>query len=227
MSKALSFILISVLHLVYFSPHLHAQQLKLGLNPTKINRAAVLELQSGNQGLLLTRVDTNNVNAIIGTLQPSEQDSTDGMIIYQVKDSSIYYRAGGFWHKLITKKEIQKTSSTRIRSLNEPYKISDSQDVYVSYSIHMVVSPVLLGDPGRASASLQISPTGSAGPWTTISQVALGNDLVVGGLVSLGGSISSTQILSGWIPKGAYIKISTSKNGTASISCLNGQEVSM
>lgn len=52
----------------------HAQQLKLGNNPTYINPSAVLQLDSKDQGLLLTRVpDTCTMTA----LNPPE-----GMIIY-------------------------------------------------------------------------------------------------------------------------------------------------
>jgi hypothetical protein len=78
-----------------------AQQLKLGVNPTRINKAAVLELESGNQGLLLTRVDTLAVNLVIEELSASQRDSTNGMIIFQVSDSSLYLRKGGYWKKLV------------------------------------------------------------------------------------------------------------------------------
>lgn len=91
-----------------------AQQLKLGNNPTQINKAAVLELQSWNQGLRLTRVDTNAVNDIINSLpSAAEKDSTNGMIVFQVSDSSIYYRTGGYWRKLVM------ADSAGIISLNE------------------------------------------------------------------------------------------------------------
>jgi len=74
-----------------------AQQLKLGNNPTQIEKSAVLELESANQGLLLTRVtDTQSIN----TNAPP-----DGMIIYFVNAANpgLYIREGGWWHELITK----------------------------------------------------------------------------------------------------------------------------
>lgn len=77
-----------------------AQQLKLGNNPTQINKAAVLELQSWNQGLRLTRGDTTAVNAIISGFTAAQKDSTNGMIIFQISDSSIYLYTGGWWRKL-------------------------------------------------------------------------------------------------------------------------------
>jgi hypothetical protein len=91
----------------------NAQQLKLGINPTRINKAAVLELESGNQGLLLTRVDTLAVNHLIEDLSVSQQDSTNGMIVFQVSDSSLYLRKGGLWKKLVLADE------TGIVSLND------------------------------------------------------------------------------------------------------------
>lgn len=74
-----------------------AQQLKLGSNPTQIEKSAVLELESPNQGLLLTRVsDTSSVNGLV---------PPDGMIIYfqDADNPGLYIRKGGWWHQLVTK----------------------------------------------------------------------------------------------------------------------------
>lgn len=333
MLKALFFILASTLYLTISSSCLWAQQLKLGVNPTQINKAAVLELQSWNQGLRLTRVDTNDINAVILTLSAAQKDSTDGMIVYQSKDSSIYYRSGGAWHKLVpenrvgivslngdsaenqtlqvvstdpthtdpafidnangshslflpdaseskrgvvntsdqtfkglktlnsgvsgisgltftnltsdnspetsqagligvnaegnvVRASIQRTSNNPIREFDNPYLISNVYDVYVSYSIKIALSSTLLNDSCGARISLKIS-SGNTGPWTTISQISLENSLIVGSLVSLGGYLSNTQTLSGWVPKGFYVMISTSKYGTVTITRKSSQEVTM
>lgn len=78
-----------------------AQQLKLGNNPTQIEKSAVLELQSNNQGLLLTRVpDTNVINTLI---------PPDGMIIYFTDgktsesygpNAGVYQRKDGAWQRI-------------------------------------------------------------------------------------------------------------------------------
>lgn len=66
-----------------------SQQLKLGLNPVTIQKSAILELQSSNQGLLLARLpDTASIN----TLSPP-----DGMAIYLAPANQLYLRSNGYW----------------------------------------------------------------------------------------------------------------------------------
>lgn len=68
-----------------------AQQLKLGDNPATINKAAVLELESTKQGLLLTRI-TDTTQAPLTT-------APDGTIIFLKGDSSLRVRSGGAWKR--------------------------------------------------------------------------------------------------------------------------------
>ena len=69
-----------------------SQQLKLGLNPVTIQKSAILELQSSNQGLLLARLpDTASIN----TLSPP-----DGMAIYLAPANQLYLRSSGYWKAL-------------------------------------------------------------------------------------------------------------------------------
>jgi len=70
-----------------------AQQLKLGNNPSGINKAAVLELESAKQGLLLTRVSDTSAAPL--NIAP------DGMLIYFTVDKTLLIRKGGFWRRLI------------------------------------------------------------------------------------------------------------------------------
>ncbi len=70
-----------------------AQQLKLGNNPSGINKSAVLELESTKQGLLLTRVSDTSAAPL--NIAP------DGMLIYFTVDKTLLIRKGGFWRKLI------------------------------------------------------------------------------------------------------------------------------
>lgn len=101
--KSLSYpIILSLAAALYFSLNawpLHAQ-LKVGNRPASHHKAAVLELESGSQGLLLTRVaDTS----IMAGLNPP-----DGMIIYFTdgkimepygKNAGIYERRGYKWKR--------------------------------------------------------------------------------------------------------------------------------
>lgn len=78
-----------------------AQQLKLGSNPTQIEKSAVLELASPNQGLLLTRVP--DFTKMASTTIP------DGMIVYYTDNphnssyngAGLYIRKDGVWKKLV------------------------------------------------------------------------------------------------------------------------------
>jgi len=66
-----------------------SQQLKLGVNPYTIQKSALLELNSTNQGLLLARItDTTLIN----TLAPP-----DGMVIFFTPTKQLMVRSNGSW----------------------------------------------------------------------------------------------------------------------------------
>jgi hypothetical protein len=69
-------------------------QLKIGSNPSTINKASILELESNRQGLLLPRIPganlaTNPLNA-----------APDGMIIYVTDSTSLFIRKNGLWQRM-------------------------------------------------------------------------------------------------------------------------------
>lgn len=67
-------------------------QLKVGDNPTNIQKSSILELESTRQGLLLPRLaDTAAINALT---------PPDGMIIYLNADNSLRLRSNGQWKKI-------------------------------------------------------------------------------------------------------------------------------
>lgn len=69
----------------------HAQ-LKVGDNPTNIQKSSILELESSRQGLLLPRLaDTVAINLLT---------PPDGMIIYLNSDKSLRLRSNGSWKKI-------------------------------------------------------------------------------------------------------------------------------
>ena len=73
---------------------LWSQQLKLGNDPPLIERSAVLELNSSNQGLLFTRIaDTNLINS---------RNPPDGMVIYFTQTRQLMLRANSAWLGLAT-----------------------------------------------------------------------------------------------------------------------------
>lgn len=69
-------------------------QMKIGNNPSQINKSSILELESERQGLLLTRIKDT---AAMTHLYPP-----DGMVIYSTVDSVIYIRSNYVWKKLLT-----------------------------------------------------------------------------------------------------------------------------
>lgn len=71
-----------------------SQQLRLGNNPYTVEKSAVLELQSNNQGLLFPRIaDT----LLINVLMPP-----DGMVIYFTPAKQLLVRANGSWQSLVS-----------------------------------------------------------------------------------------------------------------------------
>jgi hypothetical protein len=83
---------LTIFVLVIFSQTVFSQQLMLGKNPFVMNKSAVLELNSDNQGLLLPRItDTTLINALT---------PPDGMVIFFVPDKQILLRTNGYWKAL-------------------------------------------------------------------------------------------------------------------------------
>jgi len=71
-----------------------SQQLRLGNNPWTVEKSAVLELQSTNQGLLFSRIaDTTLINSL---------NPPDGMVIYFSPAKQLMLRANGSWQSLVT-----------------------------------------------------------------------------------------------------------------------------
>jgi len=73
-------------------------QLKIGTNPTVINKSSILELESDRQGFLLPRLtDTTQIN---GLTPP------DGMLIYLASPAGsgrgLYIRKSGIWQRFTT-----------------------------------------------------------------------------------------------------------------------------
>lgn len=185
------FLLVFCFLLIAFSSR--AQQLKLGNNPTQINPASVLELQSYNQGLRLTRADTAAVNLVIATLTPALQDSTNGMVIFQVSDSSIYYRSGGFWQKLAN------VDSIGIQSLNGDK--SKTQTVQLVVGTNNYASATLVDStngnhylflPYASSTYTGLVNTGTqifGGGKTFANTLTLGQDLSTSGSSGISGQV--------------------------------------
>lgn len=86
-------------------------QLKVGDNPTTINKSSILELESHYQGLLLTRI--TDTTADINPLIPP-----NGMIIYFTdsanleKNAGLYVRVNGGWQQMSSAASLSDSSWT-------------------------------------------------------------------------------------------------------------------
>ncbi len=69
-------------------------QLKVGSNPSQINKASILELESSRQGLLLPRIPGTNLSAAPLNAAP------DGMIIYVTDSASLFIRKNNLWQRM-------------------------------------------------------------------------------------------------------------------------------
>ncbi len=69
-------------------------QLKVGSNPSQINKSSILELESTRQGLLLPRIPGSNL-----TLAPLNT-APDGMIIYVTDSTSLFIRKNSLWQRM-------------------------------------------------------------------------------------------------------------------------------
>jgi hypothetical protein len=95
---------VAVIISLLLSGSVSSQQLKLGNNPYAVEKSAVLELVSNNQGLLLPRIsDTSSINSL---------NPPDGMVIFFTPDKSLLLRSNGYWRELIV------SSSAVVSSLN-------------------------------------------------------------------------------------------------------------
>ncbi|PSL42682.1 hypothetical protein CLV51_11167 [Chitinophaga niastensis] len=79
-----------------FSQKASAQQLKLGMNPTLLNKNALLELNADKQGLLLPRIAKVQIlagGALFG--------AADGMFVYIIDDKALYLKKTAGWQKVL------------------------------------------------------------------------------------------------------------------------------
>ncbi len=74
-------------------------QVKIGDNPTTINNSALLELESSDKGILISRMTEAQKNAIVSP--------ATGLLIYQMDGSSgFYYYTGSVWQNMIDNQAI-------------------------------------------------------------------------------------------------------------------------
>ena len=152
----------------------YSQQLRLGNNPYTVEKSAVLELQSENQGLLFPRIaDT----ALINLLNPP-----DGMVIFFTPVKQLLLRSNGHWNTLTpgssltdywslignTTGAVKKIGSidnyglSFITNNTERVYIADNGDVGIGTGVFDATNPEkLLVDAGATSSFNVISGKGT------------------------------------------------------------------
>ena len=101
-----------------------AQQLKLGTNPTIIEKSALLDLNSDKQGLLLPRINDYTIAPLTS--------APDGMLIYYVPDKLLYIRKNGTWKKLID----ETTAITSVNGQTGPTISLTTNDIPESVNLY-------------------------------------------------------------------------------------------
>jgi predicted heme/steroid binding protein len=105
--KKTCFLLLSML-LLLLVEDVNAQ-LKLGDQPTSVQKSVILDLQgsNGRQGVWLPRIsDTTNATGIDALNPP------DGVLIYHTPSSQVMIRKNGFWNSLQTSTKVGSTTSS-------------------------------------------------------------------------------------------------------------------
>ena len=84
-------IILPILLLLLGLSNLVNAQVKIGDNPETINPTSVLELESTNRVLVITRVDADQM----ATISPSR-----GALVYNTTEECIFYHNGSNWISL-------------------------------------------------------------------------------------------------------------------------------
>lgn len=93
-----------VLCMLVLTTAVRAQQLRLGKQPLNLQKSAILELESDNQGLLLPRItDTSLINSL---------SPPDGMVIFHQPSRQLMIRGNGYWNALASSAALASTWKT-------------------------------------------------------------------------------------------------------------------
>lgn len=93
-----------VLCMLVLTTAVRAQQLRLGKQPLNLQKSAILELESDNQGLLFPRItDTSLINSL---------NPPDGMVIFHQPSRQLLVRSNGFWNALASSAGLAATWKT-------------------------------------------------------------------------------------------------------------------
>lgn len=134
-------------------------------------------------------------------------------------DSAIHYWTGTQWMTVMF--ATPKTDTIVTRSFNTGFQVSTTKDGMVFYSVKIDAGLSLTGGT-VGSIILEKSPDNST--WTTIPSVGNGSTGTL--TIGLNTTNSQTAVLSGFVPRGFYVRLRTSTTtGTPTYTFVNGQEL--
>lgn len=177
-------------------------QLKIGDNPTSIQKSSILELESSRQGLLLPRLsDTTAINSLT---------PPNGMIIYLTADNSLRIRSNGAWKKLASMSDAMAnwslTGNTGTDSASNFIGTLDGQPFTIKTD---------------NAARMIISSDGNIGIGTTTPSAKLNVDGSVK-FENLGASSTDVDVLVLAADGSVYKRTMSSSAFTNAISAING-----
>lgn len=108
------------------------------------------------------------------------------------------------------------------RSLNTNFTVSTDRPAFVAYNVKLEVTNPLLAGSASATATLQYSTNGGTS-WTTVN--AASAVATVGLTVSVAILNAHEHVVTGFVPAGALVRITSSTAGVGTVTLLRGQEV--
>ncbi|MRG48936.1 hypothetical protein GFS24_27745 [Chitinophaga sp. SYP-B3965] len=172
-------------------------QLKVGSNPSQINKSSILELESERQGLLLPRIPGGNLTTAPLNTAP------DGMIIYVLDSASLFIRKNNLWQRM-SADSVGNSSNWNIKgnagldsainflgSLNQQpliFKTNNTERLRVTGAGSIKVAPGTIANGTDQVQVLVIDPVTGTLLQRTMSAAAFSN-----AIVSLNGQRDSVQ----------------------------------
>ncbi|NNC34364.1 MAG: hypothetical protein HKO09_05780, partial [Croceitalea sp.] len=110
-------------------------QVKIGDSPQNIDPASVLELESNSKVLVITRVTTNQMNAI---------DPLRGALVYNTDEGCVFYFNGSSWLNLCAE---QNTTNVGFELQDSTLILNDSDGNSVSITLDGAIEKTFTTDP--------------------------------------------------------------------------------
>lgn len=163
----------------------YSQQLRLGKNPYALQKSAILELESDNQGLLFPRItDTLQINALV---------PPDGMVIYHQPTHQLMMRSQGAWKALPV--TLQRLQDVTINTPLNGQVLSYNGSRWINSTLPAYLTSV--DTSNIASFHLKVKSLFSAGSGLNYNSTT--GRFTNAGVLSLNGSTGALTLDTGYI----------------------------